>query len=127
MSRAKQILTKLRVVEGLEDSGIVKVLSNNLSKTQKRGGPVNVSTNRQTLAVSLSKKDGKWDSEIFPNEADEHHKFQASFSKSGKWKLIHVAGVAKELGVPIKLVGVGEKMEDLKDFKAAEFVDKLFL
>jgi fused signal recognition particle receptor len=34
--------------------------------------------------------------------------------------------ITAELGIPIKLVGLGEKAEDLVDFDAAEFVDALF-
>lgn len=34
--------------------------------------------------------------------------------------------VAKELKLPIKLIGVGEKMEDLKDFSPKDFIDALF-
>ena len=37
-----------------------------------------------------------------------------------------VLAIAKELGLPVKLVGVGEKMEDLKDFEAKEFIQALF-
>ena len=37
-----------------------------------------------------------------------------------------VLAIAKELGLPVKLVGVGEKMEDLKDFNAVEFINALF-
>jgi len=37
-----------------------------------------------------------------------------------------VLAIAKELGLPVKLVGVGEKMEDLKDFDAKEFIQALF-
>jgi len=37
-----------------------------------------------------------------------------------------VAGIAKELGLPIKLIGVGEKMEDLKNFNSDDFVAALF-
>lgn len=37
-----------------------------------------------------------------------------------------ILGIAKELGLPVKLVGVGEKMEDLKPFDAKEFVKALF-
>ena len=33
-----------------------------------------------------------------------------------------VLAIAKELGLPVKLVGVGEKMEDLKDFESKEFI-----
>ena len=37
-----------------------------------------------------------------------------------------VIAIAKELGLPVKLVGVGEKMEDLKDFNSKEFINALF-
>ena len=37
-----------------------------------------------------------------------------------------VLGIAKELGLPVKLVGVGEKMEDLKDFNSIDFINALF-
>lgn len=34
--------------------------------------------------------------------------------------------VAKELKLPVKLIGVGEKMEDLKDFNSSDFIGALF-
>jgi len=34
--------------------------------------------------------------------------------------------VAKELKLPVKLIGVGEKMEDLKPFNSKDFIDALF-
>ena len=37
-----------------------------------------------------------------------------------------VLAIAKELGLPVKLVGVGEKMEDLKDFDRNSFIEALF-
>lgn len=37
-----------------------------------------------------------------------------------------VLAVAKEMGLPVKLVGVGEKMEDLKEFNPQEFIQALF-
>lgn len=37
-----------------------------------------------------------------------------------------VLAIAKELGLPVKLVGVGEKMEDLKPFDSKEFLKALF-
>jgi fused signal recognition particle receptor len=37
-----------------------------------------------------------------------------------------VLAVAKELKLPIKLIGVGEKMEDLKDFNPTDFINALF-
>lgn len=37
-----------------------------------------------------------------------------------------VVGIAEELKLPVKLVGVGEKVEDLRDFDAAAYVAGLF-
>lgn len=37
-----------------------------------------------------------------------------------------ILAVAKELKLPVKLVGVGEKMEDLKEFNPQEFIEALF-
>ena len=37
-----------------------------------------------------------------------------------------VLAIAKEMKLPVKLVGVGEKIEDLKDFNPAEFIQALF-
>lgn len=37
-----------------------------------------------------------------------------------------VLAVAKELKIPVKLVGVGEAMEDLRDFSAQDFAEALF-
>lgn len=37
-----------------------------------------------------------------------------------------VLSIAKDLKLPVKLVGVGEQMEDLKDFDSKEFINALF-
>lgn len=37
-----------------------------------------------------------------------------------------VFAIAKELKIPVKLIGLGEKMEDLRDFDSALFVQALF-
>ncbi|MBI5635163.1 MAG: signal recognition particle-docking protein FtsY [Nitrospirae bacterium] len=37
-----------------------------------------------------------------------------------------VFAIKKELNIPVKLIGVGEKVEDLQDFEPAEFVKALF-
>ncbi|MFA7658083.1 MAG: signal recognition particle-docking protein FtsY [Candidatus Gastranaerophilaceae bacterium] len=37
-----------------------------------------------------------------------------------------VLAIAKELKLPVKLIGVGEKMEDLKDFSPTDFINALF-
>ena len=37
-----------------------------------------------------------------------------------------VANICKELQIPIRFIGIGEKMDDLRDFDADEFVEALF-
>lgn len=37
-----------------------------------------------------------------------------------------IISIHRELGIPVKLVGVGEKIDDLQDFHASDFVDALF-
>jgi len=37
-----------------------------------------------------------------------------------------VLAINKELGIPVKLIGIGEGVEDLQDFNAGEFADALF-
>jgi fused signal recognition particle receptor len=37
-----------------------------------------------------------------------------------------IVGLADEFGIPVQYVGVGEGVEDLRDFEAGEFVDALF-
>ena len=37
-----------------------------------------------------------------------------------------LAGLADEFGIPVRYVGVGEGLDDLRDFSAREFVDALF-
>jgi fused signal recognition particle receptor len=36
-----------------------------------------------------------------------------------------IVAIAREFGIPVRLIGVGEGVEDLKDFNAREFVDAL--
>lgn len=37
-----------------------------------------------------------------------------------------ILGIARQLNLPVKLIGVGEKMEDLRDFNSDDYVDALF-
>jgi fused signal recognition particle receptor len=37
-----------------------------------------------------------------------------------------VVGITHQLGLPIKYIGIGEKMEDLRPFDAADFVEAIF-
>jgi len=37
-----------------------------------------------------------------------------------------VIGISDEFKIPVKYIGVGEKMEDLQVFNKVEFVDSLF-
>lgn len=37
-----------------------------------------------------------------------------------------IISIHRELGIPVKLIGVGEKLDDLQDFHARDFADALF-
>jgi len=37
-----------------------------------------------------------------------------------------IIGICDELGIPVKLIGIGEKVDDLRDFVARDFIDALF-
>jgi fused signal recognition particle receptor len=37
-----------------------------------------------------------------------------------------VIAIAAELQIPVKLIGIGEQMDDLRDFSAQEFIEALF-
>jgi fused signal recognition particle receptor len=37
-----------------------------------------------------------------------------------------VLAINKELNIPVKLIGVGEAVEDLQDFHPSEFIEALF-
>jgi fused signal recognition particle receptor len=37
-----------------------------------------------------------------------------------------IVGICDELHVPIRYIGIGEKIDDLRPFNAAEFVDAMF-
>lgn len=37
-----------------------------------------------------------------------------------------ILSIAKDFGLPVKLIGVGEKIDDLKDFSNEDFIDALF-
>ena len=37
-----------------------------------------------------------------------------------------VLSIRKELGIPVKFIGVGEKIDDMKPFDATEFAGALF-
>ena len=37
-----------------------------------------------------------------------------------------VVAIAKEMKIPVKLVGVGEKLEDLREFSPQSFIEALF-
>ena len=37
-----------------------------------------------------------------------------------------VANICRELGIPVRFIGIGEQIDDLRDFDAREFVDALF-
>ena len=49
-----------------------------------------------------------------------------SIVKEDKSNIITLGAIAKEMKLPVKLVGVGEKIEDLKEFNSEEFIDAIF-
>jgi fused signal recognition particle receptor len=36
-----------------------------------------------------------------------------------------IVGISKELKIPIRFVGIGEKMDDLRDFNARQFAEAM--
>lgn len=38
-----------------------------------------------------------------------------------------IVAIADELNIPVKFIGIGERLEDLREFRAEEFVEALFL
>ena len=37
-----------------------------------------------------------------------------------------VISIKQELGIPVKFIGVGEKIDDMQEFDATQFIDALF-
>ena len=37
-----------------------------------------------------------------------------------------VISIKRELGIPVKFIGVGEKIDDMQEFDAKQFIDALF-
>ena len=37
-----------------------------------------------------------------------------------------IVNIVKDMGIPVKLIGVGEQMMDLQDFNPEEFISSLF-
>jgi len=37
-----------------------------------------------------------------------------------------VVGISHQLGLPVRFIGIGEKIDDLRPFDASEFVDAIF-
>jgi fused signal recognition particle receptor len=60
------------------------------------------------------------------NEALEHITSLALTKLDGTAKGGIIFSIAHELSIPVKLIGVGEGIEDLRDFEAEEFVSALF-
>ena len=38
----------------------------------------------------------------------------------------HSGGISNELKIPIRYIGIGEKIDDLREFNARDFVEALF-
>jgi fused signal recognition particle receptor len=37
-----------------------------------------------------------------------------------------IIGISEELQVPLRYIGIGEKIDDLREFQAEDFVEALF-
>jgi fused signal recognition particle receptor len=37
-----------------------------------------------------------------------------------------IVGISETLGIPVRFIGVGEQIDDLREFNARDFVDALF-
>jgi len=49
----------------------------------------------------------------------------AEFDRDRYWMQRPRRAIARELNLPVRFVGVGEKMSDLLEFSPTEFVDSL--
>jgi len=100
----------------LEDTDVVKTLASNVRNTDKRGGKVVVTSNRNRLSFSLKKnKDGKWDTKVPIDDATEWHGLQIIWDKgSQKWKVGWSAGMTKT------------SSKTISDQEATSLVDKIF-
>ena len=74
-----------------------------------------------TVAESILHYNGK-----FHRVGEGHKAFIADKTSDDEFYLLTLAAIAKEMNLPVKLIGVGEQMDDLKDFDAADFVKALF-
>ena len=61
---------------------------------------------------------------LFNQAVEVSHLAMTKLDGSSKGGIL--VAIAKELSLPIHYIGLGEKMDDLKDFNAAEFVEALF-
>ncbi|MBW2624061.1 MAG: signal recognition particle-docking protein FtsY [Deltaproteobacteria bacterium] len=61
---------------------------------------------------------------LFNEAVEVSHLAMTKLDGSSKGGIL--VAIAKELRLPIRYIGLGEQMDDLKDFKAAEFVEALF-
>ena len=55
-----------------------------------------------------------------------HKEFLADKTKDLDYYVLALAAIAREMKLPVKMVGVGEKMEDLKPFIPDDFIDAIF-
>jgi len=61
---------------------------------------------------------------LFNEAVEVSHLAMTKLDGSSKGGIL--VAIAKELNLPIHYIGLGEQMDDLKDFNAAEFVEALF-
>lgn len=110
---AGRLQTKINLMEELKK--IKRILNREVPDAKCESLLVIDSTNGQN-AISQAK--------IFGQAVDVTGIILTKMDGTAKGGFIF--SIAKDLGIPIKLIGVGEKMQDLKDFDAKLFVDALF-
>ena len=61
---------------------------------------------------------------VFSNSSSLSSKYNGKLIK-GKPEYEECKKIALELNIPIKYIGIGEKIDDIKEFNANEFVDSI--
>lgn len=126
VQRAKARLTDVVIIDTAGRLHTSKNLMEELKKIDKVLRKADESAPHESLLVL--------DATTGQNALNQAEVFSSSLSITGI-VLTKLDGTAKggivisiidKLGIPIKLIGVGEGIDDLRDFNAAEFVDALF-
>ncbi len=80
----------------------------------------------ETLLVldATTGQNGMTQAKVFAEAVDVTGVILTKLDGSAKGGIVFA--IESELGIPVKLVGLGEQVDDLVDFEPNEFVDALF-